>query len=134
MGDVELNQALEQAGRKAVQDQMAACYEAMRVQGEEVSKCKETSARTRLAMITGRESGDNITKQEMQKFVRDGARHAVADAMESCMIPEGCSNPPEEVKDMVRQALGEWNVTNTDVSCDSEPRTLTSPLLYQEQS
>ena len=122
--ETEVQSFINEGATNAVANAMKDCATAARSLADKVNQstalaaCAFSSGKNALAASLGRV---NISDADVERFVREGARHAAGDAMTSCIKAAGTNTTKKyacktgAVKQVLEDSLGQTDVSAIDV-------------------
>ena len=113
----------EDGAKAAVKSAMSACAAAAESETDATAKqqkldnCRSSSAREALSKALGKSDSNEVSKTEVEAFVRNAAKTAVADAMKAAMEDESTSEVEKRqaVKQALAQSLGQSEIDDTSL-------------------
>jgi hypothetical protein len=106
----EVTKFVREGAKQAAQETMSACYAQVKDKGlkkadsmKGLKDCKDTEVKQALANSLGK-AVDQVSKVDVERFVRDGARDAIVDVMEA-VVDTGTKKSKAEIREIGRKKL-----------------------------
>ena len=123
ISNTKLEEFIEDGAKAAVKSAMSACAAAAESETDATAKqqkldnCRSSSAREALSKALGKSDSNEVSKTEVEAFVRNAAKTAVADAMKAAMEDESTSEVEKRqaVKQALAQSLGQSEIDDTSL-------------------
>jgi hypothetical protein len=118
ISNTKLEEFIEDGAKSAVKSAMSACVSAAESEADAAAKkaklddCRSSSAREALSKALGKSDSSEVSKTEVESFVRNAAKAAVADAMKAALEDDSTSEAEKRqaVKQALAQSLGQSEI------------------------